>query len=80
MSRALAKLFGFIWTTLKVLLLMTFFAPLVFLLLDLHLGFGLLLLAANALYTLAPPARPPIAARSRHSPSSSSSAPCSCCT
>ena len=60
MSRALATIAGLIWTTLKVLLLMTFYAPLVFLLLDLHLGFGLLLLAATALYALAPPARPPM--------------------
>ena len=60
MSRSLAKLAGFIWTTLKILLLMIFYAPLVLLLLDLHLGFGLLLLATAALYTLAPPARPPM--------------------
>jgi hypothetical protein len=60
MSRALAKLAGFIWTTLKTLLLMIFYAPLVLLLLDLHLGFGPLLLATAALYTLAPPARPPM--------------------
>ena len=60
MSRALAKLAGFIWTTLKMLLLTLFYAPLVFLLLDLHLGFGLLLLATAALYALAPPARPPM--------------------
>jgi hypothetical protein len=60
MSRALAKLAGFIWTTLKVLLLTLFYAPLVFLLLDLHLGFGLLLLATAALYALTPRARPPM--------------------
>ena len=60
MNGALAKLARLIWTTLKMLLLALFYAPLVLLLLDLHLGFGPLLLAAAALYTLAPPARPPI--------------------
>ena len=60
MSRALATIAGLIWTTLKVLLLVIFYAPLVFLLIDIHLGFGLLLLAATALYALAPPARPPM--------------------
>ena len=60
MNRALAKLASLTWTALKVLLLILFYAPLMLLLLDLHLGFGLLPLAAMALYTLAPPARPPI--------------------
>ncbi len=60
MSSALAKLAGFIWTALKMLLLTLFYAPLVFLLLDLHLGFGLLLFATAALYGLAPRARPPM--------------------
>lgn len=60
MSRGLATIAGLIWTTLKVLLLVIFYAPLVFLLIDIHLGFGLLLLAATALYALAPPARPPM--------------------
>ena len=60
MSRALATIAGLIWTTLKVLLLVIFYAPLVFLLIDIHLGFGLLLLAATALYALAPLARPPM--------------------
>jgi len=60
MSRALATIAGLIWTTLKVLLLVIFYAPLVFLLIDIHPGFGLLLLAAAALYALAPPARPPM--------------------
>jgi hypothetical protein len=60
MSGTLAKLAGFIWTTLKMLLLILFYAPLVLLLLDLHLGSGLLLLATAALYALAPPARPPM--------------------
>ena len=60
MSRALPRLAGAIWTMLKLLLLMTFYAPLVFLLLDLHLCSGLLLLAATAVYALAPSARPPM--------------------
>ena len=60
MNRALARLAGAIWTTLKMLLLILFYAPLVFLLLDLHLGSGLLLLAATAVYALAPSARPPM--------------------
>jgi hypothetical protein len=60
MSRALARLAGAIWTMLKLLLLMTFYAPLVFLLLDLHLGSALMLLAATAVYALTPPARPPM--------------------
>ena len=60
MSRALARLARAIWTTLKMLLLMTFYAPLVFLLLDLHLGSALLLLAATAVYALAPSTRPPM--------------------
>lgn len=60
MSQTLARLAGFLSTTFKMLLLILLYAPLVFLLLDLHLGFGLLLLAATALYTLAPPARTPM--------------------
>ena len=60
MSRTVARLAGLLWATFKMLLLIIFYAPLVFLLLDLHLGSGLLLLAATAVYALAPSTRPPI--------------------
>lgn len=60
MSRTVARLAGLLWATFKMLLLIIFYAPLVFLLLDLHLGFGVLLLATTALYALAPPARLPM--------------------